>query len=95
MAATLMLSTTSGCAGYGAVSPAAYDYATALYSISNRKAEDRLEQIDEQMRLARQAGELSPQESEWLHEILADARNGQWESANSACRRMMEDQVDQ
>ena len=81
-----------GC-GYGEVSPATYQYAKALYSICNRRAESQLDQAGEQIEAARSRGELSEQEAKWLKQILDDAAEGDWEAATKAARRMMEDQV--
>jgi hypothetical protein len=89
-----VVTSTAGCGSYGEISPAAYDYATALYSISNQKAKDKLVGIGEQIKTARESGDLSQQEAEWLEAILSDSCNGKWESAVKACRAMMEDQVD-
>lgn len=93
LASLLAIATIAGCGGYGEVSPVAYDYATALYAVSNRRAEDKLETISEQIKSAREIGDLSQQEAEWLEEILSDVRSGNWESAVKACRAMMEDQA--
>ena len=82
-----------GCGGYGEVSETAYDFSKALYSITNRKATDKLDQVCEQIEAARSAGELTEQESSWLLQIASDARRGDWDSAMGDARRMMEDQV--
>lgn len=82
-----------GCQGYGSVSPTAYEYATALYGICNRKAESALEPLGKQIQLALEKKMLSEQEAVWLQEILADAQQKDWTGAASACRRMMQDQV--
>lgn len=84
---------TLGCGGYGKVSPAAYEYAKALYSISNRRATDRLDGVERKLAAARDKQELTEQEYAWFETIVADARGGQWDAACAACRRMMEDQV--
>ena len=89
---SLILSTL-GCGGYGEVSPTAYEYAKALYSITNRKAQDRLELVDAQIDTAHDEGKLTDQESQWLLDIVEEANGGDWQSANRASRRMMEDQV--
>ena len=83
----------AGCGGYGEVSSGAYEYAKALYSISNRRASDRLDQVSDQIQSARESGELSEQEAGWLNDIVSDARARQWESASRASRRMLQDQV--
>ena len=83
----------AGC-GYGEVSPRTYDYAKALYSICNRRDESRLDQfaslVDDDLR----DGKISEQEADWLNDVVAQARNGQWQQANAAAREMLEDQVD-
>jgi hypothetical protein len=83
----------AGCGGYGAVSPLTYDYAKALYSITNRKAEDKLADVEAQITAASVAGKMSAEEADWLKAIVADAKSGDWESANRAARQIMEDQV--
>jgi hypothetical protein len=83
----------TGCAGYGKVSPATYQYAKALYSISNRRAEHKLDDVDAKIEAARGEGLVSDREAQWLSAIVADARAGEWETANRAARRMLEDQV--
>ena len=81
-----------GC-GYGELSPTAYEYSKALYGISNRKLEDRLDSVKRQIESSRKSGELTSQEASWLTSIVEDAENKQWSSAMNAARRMMEDQV--
>lgn len=82
----------AGC-GYGQVSPTAYEFAKALYAISNRQAGDRLDPISEQVTVARDDGQLTDREAKWLHDIIAQARDGYWKSAEQASRRMLEDQI--
>jgi hypothetical protein len=81
-----------GC-GYGEVSPATYQYAKALYSICNRRAEKQLVPASEQIEAARSRDELPEQEAKWLRQIIDDAAGGDWEAATKSARRMMEDQV--
>ena len=83
----------TGCGGYGDVSYTTYRYAQALYSITNRRAAEKLDQVTTQIDSARSSGQLSKREARWLEEIIADAREGNWQHANLACRTMMEDQV--
>ena len=82
-----------GCGGYGDVSPAAYDFAKAVYSITNRQAADRLQPVSQQVTAAESSGDLSSQEAAWLQDIIEDATRGEWKSANESARRIMEDQV--
>jgi hypothetical protein len=91
-ALALLLLAVPGC-GYGTVSDAAYDHATALYSIANRRADEKLDQFVGQLESARNSGALSDQEAAWLEEIVDDARQGRWDAALKASRAMMEDQV--
>jgi hypothetical protein len=37
---------------------------------------------------------ITATEKSWLQQIIADARQGNWESAAKSCRRIMEDQVE-
>ncbi|MEM9353015.1 MAG: hypothetical protein AAGA92_08375 [Planctomycetota bacterium] len=83
-----------GCGGYGKVSPETYEYAKALYSITNRQSSERLDRAEEMILAARDAQELPAAESEWLLAIVADARGGDWEGASQEARRLMDDQVD-
>jgi hypothetical protein len=82
-----------GCGGYGEISPSAYQYAKALYGISNRQREEKLAAVDAQILAAYDRGEISAQEAEWFDLIIEDAANGHWIAAQTAARRMMEDQV--
>jgi hypothetical protein len=91
-ALALLVLAVPGC-GYGAVSDAAYDHATALYSIANRRADETLDQFAGQIESARTSGALSDQEAAWLEAIVDDARQGRWDAALKASRAMMEDQV--
>jgi hypothetical protein len=91
LAASLLLA--AGCGGYGEVSPAAYDFATALYSISNGRAADRLDEVNTLIEAARTRGELTANEASWLIAIVSDARSGDWAAAAKQSRRMIADQV--
>ena len=83
----------TGCGGYGEVSPKAYEIATSLYNVSNRKMADRLELVSEQITTARENDEISEGEEKWLGSIVDKAEDENWEQAMKAARRMMEDQV--
>lgn len=82
-----------GC-GYGPVSDTAYQYAKALYSLSNRQSADRVETVRQQIVAAQDSGQLSSREANWLFDICDDCQAEQWKAASQAARRMMEDQVD-
>lgn len=83
----------AGCGGYGEVSPAAYDIASALYSICNRRAGDKLEEINAMIDAAHASSELTEREASWLNAIVSDARDGDWALAAKKCRRIVADQV--
>ncbi|MEX2112016.1 MAG: hypothetical protein WD845_02460 [Pirellulales bacterium] len=89
----LLSALVGGCGGYGDISPTAYEYAKALYSITNRRADGKLNEVAAQIEATRVAGKLSDAEAGWLTDIVNDSRSGKWEAANSAARRMMEDQA--
>ena len=80
--------------GYGEVSPKTYEYATALFSICNRKDEARLEKISEMINESVASEEVSETEAGWLLAIVDEAKSGEWESALEDSRNLMEDQVD-
>ncbi|MEQ8847967.1 hypothetical protein [Botrimarina sp.] len=90
--ALLCVAALTGC-GYGPVSPTGYEYAKAVYSLSNRQSADRVEEVRGRIEAAREAGELPPHEAEWLEDICDDCGAGRWDKAQAAARRMMEDQV--
>lgn len=90
----LLLVCLVGC-GYGEVSPASYEYAKALYSACNRKSTESLGKIQEDLRRAEEAGDISSQEANWLEDIIRAAENEKWEAAMNSARRMMDDQVQQ
>ena len=89
----LELGLAGGC-GYGDVSPATYQYAKALYNITNRKLADRLPAVEQQIAVSREAGDVLPHEADWLPAIIDTAKNKRWEKAMRAARRMMEDQIE-
>lgn len=79
--------------GYGEISPTAYDDAKAVYSISNRRAAERIESASAQIALELRKGGLSEKEAAWLTDILDTAKAGDWSAATHAARRLMEDQA--
>ena len=81
-----------GCS-YGEISGQAYEYAKALYSISNRQDSNRIAVIADRIREDTTAGQLTEQEANWLLAIVEDARQEDWQAAGRAARRMMEDQI--
>jgi len=79
--------------GYGEMSPKGYEYATALYSICNRKDEPRLTELEKLVTTSLDQSELVEAEARWLLDIAKQARSGDWDAALSETRRLMEDQV--
>ncbi|MEM9660024.1 MAG: hypothetical protein AAF961_16795, partial [Planctomycetota bacterium] len=63
VAATAIVGGAVGCGGYGEVSPAAYEYAKTLYSITNRETTAKLDDVSERIEAAQEARELSESES--------------------------------
>ena len=70
-----------GCGGYGEVSPTAYEYAKALYAITNRKAQDQLANVTHGIQTSLADGRLSDRESGWLIGIVREAEDGNWEAS--------------
>ncbi len=79
--------------GYSEIGPQAYEYATALYSICNRRDESRLEKISELIEKSVADSEITETESRWLNEIIALADDGYWEEASYDTRQLMLSQV--
>lgn len=90
----LLVAAAAGCSGgYGPVSPAAFGYAKSLYTVSNVQAADAIAKVEASITADADAGQLSPDEVRWLLAICGDCRDGRWDDAQAAARRMMEDQV--
>jgi hypothetical protein len=79
--------------GYGEVSDRAYEISTALYSVCNRQDAAQLAGIESLLDSVQSKANVSPAEAEILHEILRTAQAGDWKSATSESRALMEDQV--
>lgn len=82
-----------GCGGYGEISPRAYEYATALYAICNRRDESRLDEFSTMLRDDLQAENITEEEADWLADIVGTARTGNWKEATTSARRMLADQI--
>ena len=83
-----------GCSDYQGISPTAYQYAKALYSVTNRQRTEKLERVSDLITESQQQGEITSQEAAWLEGIIDDAREGEWQTAQREARRMMDDQVE-
>lgn len=81
-----------GC-GYGEVSPTAYELAKSLYNISNRKLNDKLDDVEELIETAEEEKQISDKEARWLKAVLRDAEKAKWEKAMKSARQIMEDQI--
>ena len=88
-----LLAGVGGCGSYADADPLTYEYAKALFSICNRRSDSQLQPVREQIEQARSDQKLSRREADWLIDIIEDASAGEWESALSDARKLMEDQV--
>jgi hypothetical protein len=79
--------------GYGEVGDKAYEISTALYSVCNRQDATKLAGIESLLTSAQSDASLSLTEVAVLQEILRTAQAGNWASAVSESRALMEDQV--
>lgn len=79
--------------GYPEVSPKTYEISKALYSICNQKSKERLETVTKLIQSSLESQEITESEANWLNEIVAQAHEGEWESATLEARQLMEDQV--
>ena len=91
--ACALLCLSVGCSYYQGISPTAYQYAKALYSVTNRRRSEKLYQVSGLIAASQQEGQITEQEVEWLERIIEDARNGDWQTAQKVARQMMSDQV--
>ncbi len=83
-----------GCSQYSDISPVAYKYSKALYSVCNRQDASRLSKLAEKIEAARTASQLTDEEFAWLSGIVASAQAGEWQVATRAARQLMEAQVE-
>ena len=90
---TLLLIALAGCSDYQGISPTAYQYAKALYNVTNRKRSEKLDEVNNLITSSKREGTITPKEADWLLEIVDDAREGNWETAQKTARQMMRDQV--
>lgn len=84
----------TGCSRYDKLSPTAYEYSKALYSVCNRHDQLRLSSVALQIETAETESQLSDREASWLHDIVARAQAGDWQEATRDARRLMEAQVE-
>ena len=89
----LMVFIIAGCDKYGEVNQLTYEFAKALYSVTNQRKTEKLDAVAGQIDQSLAADKLAKKEAAWLHAVIDDAREGKWKKANQACRRMMEEQV--
>lgn len=82
----------SGC-GYPEVSPQTYSLAKSLYSATNLKQTERLDNIETLIEESLSHSEITPREADYLRDILETARAGHWEDAQLESRALMEDQI--
>ena len=94
LALSVFLPLAIGCARYSKVSPGAYQYTKALYSVCNRHDEPRLDEVARQIRDASADSQLSAEEVDWMEDIIATAQAGDWQVATKDARRLMEAQVE-
>ena len=83
-----------GC-GYPKVSTQSYEYAKAIYGLTNRKDQSRIDLLREQISQAASQSEITQSEVEMLNDILDDAAAGNWKSASQSARSLMMAQVDE
>lgn len=89
----LLLIALIGCSDYQGISPTAYQYAKALYNVTNRKRSDKLDEVNDLITSSKREGTITAQEADWLLGVIDNARDGDWETAQKTARQMMHDQV--
>lgn len=82
-----------GCREYGEVNQETFGHATALYSACNQKNLNRLETCAQLLTDAVASDRVSSTEANYLAEIIAAGRKGNWEEAQAMARQLMTDQA--
>lgn len=79
---------------YAGASERSYEIATSLVTITARKMDGKLNDVETLISESLTANEIQPHEAEYLSEIIADAKAGNWEQAQTSARQILNDQVD-
>lgn len=79
--------------GYPEVSPQTYKISKALYSACNQKSEERLQVVSKLIQSSLEKKEITDREAQYLNDIIAQAKDNQWETAMVEARSLMEDQI--
>ena len=74
LASILLLIALTGCSDYQGISPTAYQYAKALYNVTNRKRGEKLDEVNNLITSSKREGTITTQEANWLREIVDDAQ---------------------
>lgn len=82
-----------GCGGAGSVGPRAYDLAQALNSACNLRNAARLEAIEAMIDDSLQQEEITAHEADCLSNIVDQAQDGEWQSAEQSARGILLEQV--
>lgn len=78
---------------YAGASEQTYKIATALVNICDRKAEDKFEVVETLIDDGVRDGKVSEREAGYLRDIVQQAKDGEWESAEARARQVLSDQV--
>ena len=84
-----------GCAQYSRISPEAYEYSKALYSVCNRQDTTRLVTVSEHITAAHAEARLTAEETEWAWQISWQPPKGaigKWQPWKR--RQLMEAQIE-
>ncbi len=79
--------------GYAKIGDSGYQYALALVSACNRQDLERVQTIVQNVRQAKDEGELSAYDARVLEEIGELAIEGNWEKAAANARKLLKAQV--
>lgn len=82
----------AGC-GYPRVSPAAVELTKVIDTVCNLRTAAQIEPARKLVLERFEEGRISAEEREILEEVLDVADSGQWESAATRCRRLLEAQT--
>lgn len=82
-----------GCGGYPPVSTEAFELAKAISNLCNARSAEQIPRARRIIDERHDAAAITPRERQFLIEILDVAERGDWDGAESQCRRLLADQT--
>ncbi len=90
---TLVPLIAGGCGGYPPVSSEAFELAKAVSNLCNARSAEQIPMARRIIGERHDVAAITPRERQFLIEILDVAEGGDWDRAESQCRRLLADQT--